>query len=201
MKFDKLISYLFHPVLSPIIATIVYLTVVPRHTSQKLNITIISMVFIGTYLFPILFMIFLKKSNAIESLQLNNIVERKMPILLMVVIGYSLASIIKNNSSIMDLALFFYGMTVGLIVAYLLIYKKFKISLHMLGIGGLIGFFMCVSYKYQLNLLILISFLFIISGGVAYARLIVKAHTLKEIYLGFLVGVLSEILVFTLYII
>lgn len=71
----------------------------------------------------------------------------------------------------------------------------------MLGIGGLIGFFMCVSYKYQLNLLILISFLFIISGGVAYARLIVKAHTLKEIYLGFLVGVLSEILVFTLYII
>ena len=201
MKFNKLISYLFHPILSPIIATLIYLIVLPRHTSQRLNITIITMVFIGTYLLPIFFMVFLKKSNAIETFHLENVVERKMPILLMVMVAYLLATIIKNNSSTMELALFFYGMTVGLIIAYLLIYKKFKISLHMLGIGGLIGFLLYVSYHYELNLILLISFLFIIAGAIAISRIKLKAHTLKEIYLGFLVGLLSEILVYTLYII
>jgi membrane-associated phospholipid phosphatase len=116
-------------------------------------------------------------------------------------VAYLLATIIKNASSTMELALFFYGMTVGLIIAYLLIYKNFKISLHMLGIGGLLGFLMFVSYHYELNLLILISSFFIISGLIAISRIKLKAHTLKEIYLGFLVGMVSEIIVYILYII
>lgn len=201
MKLNKLISYLFHPILSPIIATLVYLIILPRHTSQQLNIAIITMVFIGTYLLPIFFMIFLKKSNAIETFHLENVIERKMPVLLMVMVAYLLATIIKNASSAMELALFFYGMTVGLIIAYLLIYKKFKISLHMLGIGGLLGFFIFVSYHYKLNLILLISFLFIIAGFIAISRIKLKAHTLKEVYLGFVVGLGSEIIVYVLYII
>ena len=201
MRFNKLISYLFHPILSPIIATLVYLIILPRHTSQRLNITIIIMVFIGTYLLPIFFMIFLKKSNAIETFHLENVIERKMPILLMVMVSYLLATIIKNASSTMELALFFYGMTVGLIIAYLLIYKNFKISLHMLGIGGLLGFFIFVSYHYELNLILLISFLFIIAGFIAISRIKIKAHTLREIYLGFLIGLVSETIVYILYII
>ncbi|MFT6755205.1 MAG: membrane-associated phospholipid phosphatase, partial [Urechidicola sp.] len=94
-----------------------------------------------------------------------------------------------------------YGTTVGLIIAYLLIYKKFKISLHMLGIGGLLGFFIFVSYHYKLNLILLISFLFIIAGFIAISRIKLKAHTLKEVYLGFVVGLGSEIIVYVLYII
>ena len=146
-------------------------------------------------------MIFLKKSNAIETFHLENVIERKMPILLMVMVSYLLATIIKNASSTMELALFFYGMTVGLIIAYLLIYKNFKISLHMLGIGGLLGFFIFVSYHYELNLILLISFLFIIAGFIAISRIKIKAHTLREIYLGFLIGLVSETIVYILYII
>ena len=71
----------------------------------------------------------------------------------------------------------------------------------MLGIGGLLGFFIFVSYHYELNLILLISFLFIIAGFIAISRIKIKAHTLREIYLGFLIGLVSETIVYILYII
>lgn len=199
MKINKLISYVLHPILVPIIGTLLYFILLPKHTSKQLEMIIISSVFVGTYLIPLMFLFTLKNSKVIESLHLEKSQERKFPLMFFISISFLLSTLIKKGGSTMDLSLFFYGMTLALSIAYLLLYKNFRASLHMIGIGGLIGFFIFFSFEYQLNLLLLISILFVIAGFIATSRLKLKAHQLKEVYWGFLIGILSEFAVYIYY--
>ncbi|MBC8266405.1 MAG: hypothetical protein H8E84_05510 [Flavobacteriales bacterium] len=70
-----------------------------------------------------------------------------------------------------------------------------KISLHMLGIGGVIGAFLAIHYLFggDINLIITIIFC---AGLVGFSRINEKAHNLKQVYLGFVVGVITEFLIF-----
>jgi len=198
MKFNKVISYIFHPVLAPVIGTILYFILFPKHISKTLELTIITAVFIGTYLFPLLFLVILKKTKNIANYQLENIEERKFPLLFFILTSYILATLIKMNGITIDLSLFFYGTTVALLMAYLLLYFKFKVSLHLIGIGGLIGFFTVFSYEYRMNTLLVLSLFFVIAGFVASARISLKAHHVKEVFFGFLIGLASQTAVYLL---
>lgn len=199
MKLNKLISYILHPILVPIIGTLLYFILLPRHTSKQLEITIITSVFIGTYLLPLLFLSVLKQTKVIQSYHLEITEERKFPLLFFILISYLLSTLIKRGVTTIDLALFFYGMTLSLIIAYFLLYKKFKVSLHMIGISGMIGFFTFFSYEYQINTLLILVLLFVFSGLIANSRLTLKAHHKKEVYWGFLIGFVCQIGVYFIY--
>jgi membrane-associated phospholipid phosphatase len=69
----------------------------------------------------------------------------------------------------------------------------------MLGIGGIIGFVMIMSFEYQLNFNALLASLFLIAGLIGVARLSLNAHSPREVYVGFLVGVLSQWMSYELY--
>ena len=66
----------------------------------------------------------------------------------------------------------------------------------MIGIATFIGFILNYSLLTKTNLLIFIASLIILSGIIAQARLKLKEHTLKEVLLGFAIGVLSQTLIF-----
>ncbi|PCI10519.1 MAG: hypothetical protein COB73_03310 [Flavobacteriaceae bacterium] len=164
-----------------------------------MELLIIGSVFIGTYVIPLFFLLTLKSSKVIESLHLENIQERKFPIMFFISIAILISTLLKRIPSIMELSLFFYGMTLALVLVYLLLYIKFKVSLHMIGISGLIGFFIFFSYEFKMNLLLFIAFLFFIAGAIASSRLKLKAHNFKEIYWGALIGIFSEFAVYLFY--
>lgn len=199
MNFNKLISYVIHPIVIPIIGTIIYFMILPKHTPRQMELLIISSVFIGTYVIPLFFLLTLKSSKVIESLHLENTQERKFPIMFFISISILISTLLKRIPSVMELSLFFYGMTLALVIVYLLLYLKFKVSLHMIGIGGLIGFFCFFSYEFQMNLLVFIAFLFLVAGVIASSRLKLRAHNLKEIYWGTLIGIASEFAVYIFY--
>ncbi|MFK5878666.1 MAG: hypothetical protein QM478_04115 [Flavobacteriaceae bacterium] len=199
MNFNKIISYIIHPIIIPIIGTIIYFIILPKHTPEQMDLLVISSVFIGTYVIPLLFLLTLKSSNVISGLQLENIQERKFPVMFFISITVLISTLLRKIPSIIELSLFFYGMTLALVIVYLLLYAKFKASFHMIGISGLIGFFICFSIQFQINLLLLIAFLLIIAGIVATSRLKLKAHNLKEIYWGVFIGIASEFTVFIIY--
>ena len=69
-----------------------------------------------------------------------------------------------------------------------------KISLHMLGIGGILGVFIAIHILQQNISAFIILFLFL-SGLLAYSRLNEKAHNKPQIYIGFLIGLLIELIV------
>jgi hypothetical protein len=71
----------------------------------------------------------------------------------------------------------------------ILITLLWKISAHMIGIGGLIGGAMSVSYFVeQSNPYWMFMGLFILAGMVGASRLILKRHTLPQVIAGFLLG-------------
>lgn len=199
MKTYKLVSYLFHPILAPIIGTIIFFIILPRHTSRTIETTIIATVFIATYALPLVILSILKQSKVINSYHLAQTQERKYPLFFYISMVYLMATLIKNNETTFDLALFFYGSTVSLFIVIILVYKNVKTSLHMLGISGMLTFIIILSYLYKINSLLIISGLFIISGIIASSRLHLKAHTKKETCLGFIIGVLGQIVAFLSY--
>src|SRR5690606_20889008 len=79
----------------------------------------------------------------------------------------------------------------GVLLATLLttfITIRWKISAHMVGIGGLIGAISGSSAVHALPLLPLIALLIIVAGLLGTARLIAGEHTPAQIYAGALLG-------------
>ncbi len=199
MNIQKIISYTIHPVIIPIVGSILFFILLPVYTTRDVELTILGSVFLGTYIVPIFFLMILQKSAVIENFHLENIQERKFPLMFFISITILLSTLIKKANNTMELSLFFYGITLALAIAYLLLYVKFKASLHMMSIGGLIGFFTFFSYEYKINLLLLIGLFFIIAGIVATSRLKLNAHKIKEVYWGLLIGIFSELAVYIFY--
>lgn len=199
MNLSRLLSYVLHPILVPILGTLFYFIYLPRHTNKDLEITVIASVLIGTYILPLVFLSVLKKTKVIENYNLEEVEDRKYPLLFCIAICYLLSTLIKKGESTMHLSLFFYGITLALFICYLSIFKKVKISLHLIGIGGLIGFISIFSFHYQINQLFTIMLLFIVSGIIASSRLILKAHTKREVMAGFFIGILAQLTPYIIY--
>jgi hypothetical protein len=97
------------------------------------------------------------------------------------------------------LAYSFYGIAISLSFTYILFNAKIKTSLHTLGIGGILGFIIIMSFEYKLNYNLIIAILFVLAGLIAVSRLALKAHKPKEIYIGFLVGMISQFISYQFY--
>lgn len=199
MKFYKYISYVFHPVLIPIVSTLFYFIIIPNHIPKEFAYTVLSIVFVTTYIVPILLLYFLKTVNLIENFHLPTINERKFPILFFAILSFLIGKLLLKTGTADLLALTFFACTLALGIVYALFLSKIKTSLHTLGISGLIGFIGLISYTYKLNLLLLMMFLFILLGIIATSRLQLKAHKMNEVYIGFIVGFLSQIVVYISY--
>ena len=199
MKFNKTISFIFHPIIIPIVGTILYFIFLPRHIDVSIERSIILSTFITAYILPIIFIYLLKKLKLIDTYEMTTVEERKFPLMFFTVLSYVLGILLYRTDILTELALFYFGMTLVLLISYLLLYIDFKISMHTIGIGGLIGFIGLLSYSYELNLIILLAFLFVLAGVIATSRLILKAHQGKEVYLGFFIGLLTQIIAYFFY--
>ncbi|HKJ05887.1 MAG TPA: hypothetical protein VJ970_00320, partial [Flavobacteriaceae bacterium] len=166
MKYHKFISTFFHPINFPLIGTLLYLLFVPRFINKTQEYTILLLILIGTYIFPFILLYLMKRFKMIESYYMKNVEERKFPLLMFIAISFIIANWLLKAPNSTFLALFYIAYGIGLVLAYLLLYAKFKISLHTSAIGGLIGFLLCFSYFFKLNFLIFIALLVILAGMV-----------------------------------
>jgi len=201
MKFAKFISYFFHPINFSIIGAMLYFLFIPKYIYKPLEHTILIVLFIGTYLFPILLLFLMRRFGLIHSYHMATIEERKFPTLLFISISIFMGYWLYKTSVVNLLALFYFGYGVGLIGSYILLYFNQKISLHTAAIGGLIGFLIYYSYQFEINLIVLFILLFVLSGIIASARLKLNAHILSEVFYGFFLGILSQLIVYSFYII
>ncbi|MFT4224501.1 hypothetical protein [Dysgonomonas sp.] len=82
-----------------------------------------------------------------------------------------------------------------LFVIYVFISMFWKISAHMIGIGGLIGSIMSICYNIKgLNLYVLFIILFILAGSLGVSRLALNKNTPTQVYVGFLIGIVISYL-------
>ncbi len=200
MKFSKFISYFFHPINFPIIGTILFFLFIPEFIFKPQEHLIIAVIFIGTYIFPILLLWLLKRFEMIKSYHMVNIEERKFPLLLFISISFIIGHWLYKSTIVDILALFFFGYGLSLICISIFLYLKIKISLHTLGVSGLIGFLIYFSYFYKINIITILATLFVLLGVVGSARLKLRAHQLNEVLLGGVIGIASQFVVYLIYI-
>ncbi|WP_299526241.1 hypothetical protein [uncultured Lutibacter sp.] len=199
MKFFKFVSYFFHPINFPIIGTILYFLLIPEYIFKPQEHLIITVIFIGTYVFPLFLLILLRRFKMIDSYHMITIEERKFPTLLFISICYIIGNWLFKSTVVDILSLFYFGYGLVLIFTYIFLYFKIKISLHTSAIGGLIGFLIYFSFHYKINLIILLSIFFMLSGLIATSRLRLKAHSIREVLLGYTIGILSQFIVYGIY--
>jgi len=150
-------------------------------------------VFLSTYILPLFLLVVLKQFKLIKNYHLESIKERKYPVIFFIILSFMVGKMLIKTQIVDLLAFSFFGIALGLSITYLLFKFNLKTSLHTLGIGGILGFVIVLSYHYQLNFNLLIACLFILSGLIALSRLKLEAHIPKEIYFGFLIGFLTQI--------
>ncbi|MBC8487827.1 MAG: PAP2 family protein [Bacteroidetes bacterium] len=197
-KIAKIISVVFYPMLIPSY-TILILFNINNYISLLIpfsaKLLILGMVFITTFLFPILFIFIMKRKGIVKTLQMETREERIYPFAV-TAIFYFLSYYMLKQLHISDIYyLFLLGATFLIIIA-LLITFYWKISVHMIGIGGMLGALIGISFRINIDFVILIALTVLCSGIVGFARLKLNAHIPLQIYTGFLSGVIIMLLVF-----
>jgi hypothetical protein len=196
VKFYKFISVILHPIVIPTIGVLLYFILIPNGFNSDQRLAVLGLIFVTTYIIPLIVLILFKRLKLIKSFKADSIRERKIPIAMMIVLFYLLGNTIKEIPNLRDIGLLFYATTLGLVCVYILFSFKLKTSIHLLSLGITTGFFLVLNAIYSKNLMIVIICALIFSGLLASARLHLKAHKPTEVYLGFILGFLSPIIVF-----
>jgi len=152
------------------------------------ELRIILPVFIFTYILPGLFICILWKLKYIRNLDLSEQWERTFPYLIFMMANISLTYFFYSAS----MYFWFLGLVIApafiALIGFIINYF-WKISAHMLGIGGLIGGLMSVCYNVKgVNPFLLFIILFLLAGGLGTARLYLRKSTAAQIYMGFIIG-------------
>lgn len=198
MQFQKYISVILHPIVIPTVGVMVYFLMVPNNYLKEQKFTILSYIFLLTYLIPLFTLLLLKRIKLIKTYKTESIKERKLPVVLMLFLFYFLATSFQSYSGLKDLTILFYGTSLGLLLIFLLFYLKVKTSIHMLSLGVATGFFLVLTQVYDQSFLLIIMVCIFLAGLLGSSRLKLQAHSPLEVYTGFFLGILSTL---TMYIV
>jgi len=187
-----LTSIVFHPLMMPTFLNGIvfkYCTdLVPLPRDAKIQI--LFFVFVSTYLVPSMATGLLWVSGTISNLSLEKRSERLIPLIITGLIYTGVSYIFLDYLQIARLLGLFMGAIAFTVVVTAAITHFWKISSHMVGIGGLLGFMIAVILKTN-NMSLewpLIGIIFF-SGAVASSRLLLGAHGFLQIITGFFLGI------------
>jgi membrane-associated phospholipid phosphatase len=193
-SFAKLISFIGHPLLMPLYTVQLLFTCNPYMkfmVNNSLQWFVLIIVFVFTFLLPLINAFILLKFKLIDSLYMTSSKERLFPFfftLLFYLLAYKQLKTLPLPES-------FYlvlGGAIAVVFIALIITFFWKISIHALGIGGLFGAFLAFSQRYQVDQLSLIIGILFFAGLIGFSRLQLKAHQPAQVYTGFLIGTFIE---------
>ena len=200
MKLTQLISILLHPMFMPILALHLTLLVLPSlaFTLSQNLLLVYGILIFSTMVLPLISIFWLMQKGKVSSLEMSNHKERSLPLFKTVIwmsFGYYLLQNLLFYTPILKAEL------LGAILIILLaaiISKFWKISLHLLGIGGVVGVFIALQIMHGDFLYLLLLFI-LLSGLLGVARIKQKAHNYAQVYAGFLVGLSVELITLLVY--
>lgn len=198
-RFLEYPSYLFHPIWMPFAGTFSYFLLVPRFFPEEAIKAKLMAVAIMTLFIPIVFFFMLRTLGRATSCFLEKVEQRKLPLMFYALIQLIILRYVVNRFDFVELHHFFMGVLLSTLIGIMFLYFNQKISLHMVGLSGFLGFLVGLSFYYQLNLVYFLSGIIAVIGLTASSRLHFKAHTPLELTLGFLTGILPQIAVLTLW--
>jgi membrane-associated phospholipid phosphatase len=191
------ISYIFHPSFVPIyiISFLVYIH--PSYFAGfsergKLQTIIISI--INLVAFPLITVLLLRAVGFLDSIFLRTRKDRIIPYMASGIFFFWAYTVFKKQEMYPPIMPIF---VLGVFLAAsggLIANIYFKISMHAIGMGGLLGIFYVVAKDNTMLMTWPVSLALIIAGAVCTARLLLNTHTQKDIYAGLALGFLAQII-------
>lgn len=159
-------------------------------TIQK-NILLIQIALITIFI-PLTMLYLFMAMGKIDSIMVSETSQRKMPLLIQIVLMSTLLYKGIPHEIIPELFFFYFGGIVGAFMAFLLLFFGIKASIHTLGMSALAVYAIGLSLHSNENWTYGIALLIVLNGLVISSRLVMKAHQMKEIVLGLFLGVFSQ---------
>ena len=198
-KILPLFSYIFHPIFIPAMAALFYLFFTDSEFTSQEKLFVFFQVVVVTVLLPLLVFLLLKTAGNIDSIMLAKASQRKIPLLIHC---FLLIILVKKSITIdryPELHFFLLAALLSTLLALILLFANIKASLHMISISSLTVFIIGLSLHFQNPNTVLITVLLLLNGFVASSRLEMKAHTNTELILGFVLGVVPQLLLLVLW--
>ena len=196
--FSKFVSYIFHPLFIPLYVAY-YLVFVNRGyfvgIGDKEKSWILMRIALNMVFFPLLTVLLLKGVGFIESIFLKTPKDRVIPYMGVGLFYFWMYLVFRNQPEFPPvLTSFVFGSFLASSAA-LIANIFFKISMHAIGCGGMLGVMLVVlntnpSSPFTVPMMIAI----FITGLVCTSRLIVSDHTNGDIYLGLVCGFVCQLL-------
>jgi len=196
MKFIKLANYLFHPMWIPTFGTFYFFLQSPSYNEPQIIGAKLLAVSVLTFFLPVVILFVLRYFRQIETYELKEVKERKLPLLLFTIIAGFIIRYVFSYYSFPAMNQFFMGIFITGVIMTLAAIAGFKISLHTAGVSGLLVFVYLLTYYYSFPGLTGLSFLFFALGWTFSARLASNAHSVTELLLGILAGSIPQLLIF-----
>lgn len=198
-KVSKLMAYIFHPVLMPILGLFIIFNVGIYEVEVPWQIQRY------TYLIFVLFSVLLPLSilplfvyfKLIGSVELSERKERALPIAIGATCLILLHIFLSNIIPIRIITSYTFALA-ALSIVLLFINVFHKTSMHLMGIGGIIGLILAISVEYHLYPFYLMVLAVLLAGTIGTSRMVLRAHSLAQTASGFLLGAVGTYLIITL---
>ncbi len=195
--FGHLFSFLFHPLFIPLYAAY-YLTFMhPAYfngITEREKIWVILRVAVNMVFFPAISVFLLKGVGFIDSVFLKTQKERIIPYIISNIFFFWMYLVFRNQSEIPSILSSFVFCVFLSSSAALLANIYFKISMHAIGVGGLLGLMLIVlNTNNSSSITLPMCLALLIAGIVCTSRMIVSNHTQKDIYIGLIIGIICQL--------
>jgi membrane-associated phospholipid phosphatase len=208
----KIISVIFHPLLVLTYMLLLLLIVNPylfgvNSVGDKGSIRLILTVFFSTFLIPAFAIFMMWRLKLISSLHMSDKQDRIGPFIATGVFYlWVFRSVMEDSNIPTAFIIAVLGTTMGLFICFL-INLFFKISLHATGMGGLIGMVLIIMWLYsygsftlhlpfigasEISINFVLILCILLAGIVGSSRLFLRAHTPRELYAGFALGLACQ---------
>lgn len=193
--FAHFFSVIFHPLFIPfyVVAFLVYwhpsyFSGINDYVNKLLLTTALNTIF-----FPAFAILVMKGLGFVKSVFLHTQQDRIGPYLSSMIFYFWAARVFFKFQPELSPVLAAFMTGVFLTTALALIANIFyKISMHAIGCGGMIGIFIIIMYSNSMLMTWPLSLALLITGIVCTSRLIVSDHTPKDIYMGLVVGLICQ---------
>ena len=186
-------SYVFHPIFITVYAALFYFFSNTTYYTNLEKLLVIFQIVIITILLPVLFFFVLRSLGQINSMMVADISQRKIPLVIHCFLTILLIRKSITLENFPEFHFFLIGGLMSTIIALVLLFFKTKASLHMVGISALTVFVIGLSIHNQIFNGYWIAFLVLMNGFVASSRLEMKAHTPRELIIGFIWGIIPQL--------
>lgn len=183
----QLLSYGLHPGSLPTVGTLYIIYSLPQIFNLESIVRMMSIVLVGTYIIPVIVIYIMTLLGVIESVHLINKKDRIYPYTITTLSALLTSRILTSMGAPVEIIYCSLGCAFILVVSAVLI-PFFKSSAHLAGITGFAGLYLGMNEKYGSgefkNMLIII----LLCIALAWARIYLKRHTLKEVLTGSILG-------------